>query len=146
MLSSQMDNTQPDIDARLTMNFTREAVNFGGELSIKPNEEADQEQLKQKMLSLKEKQMEQPVCRICLSEEEEGNPLISPCKCTGSLSNIHLECIREWLEGKKHMKETPYVNSYIWKQLECEICKNPYSDVTKLKSGEEVTLLKYSVH
>lgn len=44
------------------------------------------------------------------------------------------------------MKETPYVNSYIWKQLECEICKNPYSDITLLKNGEEATLLKYSVH
>ena len=86
------------------------------------------------------------MCRICLSEEEPGNPLISPCKCTGSLSNIHIECLREWLEGKKHMKETPFVNSYIWKQLECEICKNPYSDSTFLKTGEEVTLLKYDVH
>jgi len=34
----------------------------------------------------------------------------------------------EWLENKKHMKETPYVNSYIWKNLECEICKANYKD------------------
>jgi len=24
-------------------------------------------------------------CRICLSEEEEDNPLICPCKCAGSM-------------------------------------------------------------
>jgi hypothetical protein len=59
---------------------------------------------------------------------------------------IHVECLKEWLEGKKHMKETPFVNSYIWKNLECEICKSPYSDTTFLKDGKEVNLLKYSVH
>ena len=59
---------------------------------------------------------------------------------------IHIECLKEWLEGKKHMKETPFVNSYIWKTLECEICKTPYSDSTKLKSGKDVTLLKYDLH
>jgi hypothetical protein len=25
------------------------------------------------------------ICRICLSEEEPGNPIISPCNCTGSV-------------------------------------------------------------
>lgn len=44
------------------------------------------------------------------------------------------------------MKETPYVNSYIWKNLECEICKSAYSDTTKLKNGEIVSLLNYTVH
>ena len=33
------------------------------------------------------------VCRICLSEEEPGNPIISPCKCIGSVRFIHLKCI-----------------------------------------------------
>jgi hypothetical protein len=44
------------------------------------------------------------------------------------------------------MKETDVVNSYIWKTLECEICKTAYSDVTPLKSGKFVNLLNYSVH
>ena len=67
-------------------------------------------------------------CRICLSPEEDpiDNPIINPCQCIGSVKYIHLECIREWLEGKKHKKETPYVNSYIWRGLECEICKAFY--------------------
>lgn len=72
--------------------------------------------------------------------------MISPCNCTGSMKNIHLECLREWLEGKKHMKETPYVNSYIWKNLECEICKSNYKDTAKLKNGKEVNLLSYKIH
>lgn len=59
---------------------------------------------------------------------------------------IHLGCLREWLDGKKHMKETPYVNSYIWKNLECEICKQPYSDSVRLKDGREESLLIYNIH
>ena len=69
---------------------------------------------------------EEIMCRICLSEEEPDNPIISPCNCIGSVKWIHVECIREWLEGKKHKKETPFVNSYIWRGLECEICKAFY--------------------
>lgn len=53
------------------------------------------------------KQSDVICCKICLSEEEPTNPMISPCSCTGSMKYIHLECLREWLEGKKHMKETP---------------------------------------
>lgn len=71
---------------------------------------------------------EEQICRICLGEDEPENPIISPCNCTGSVKFIHLECIKEWLEGKKHKKETPIVNSYIWRGLECEICKGMYED------------------
>jgi hypothetical protein len=85
-------------------------------------------------------------CKICLSEEDADNPMISPCSCTGSMKYIHVSCLKEWLEGKKHMKETPYVNSYIWKGLECEICKSPYEDMITLKDGKEVSLLNYTVH
>jgi E3 ubiquitin-protein ligase DOA10 len=43
------------------------------------------------------------VCRICLGEEENqiDNPLIAPCKCAGSMGLIHLDCLKEWLKGKK---------------------------------------------
>jgi hypothetical protein len=90
------------------------------------------------------------MCRICLSEEDPAtrneNPLINPCSCTGSLKFIHLTCLKEWLEGKKHKKETQIVNSYIWKSLECELCKNGYSESHTLKDGRVVSLLNYEVH
>ena len=47
----------------------------------------------------------------------------------GSMKYIGLSCLREWLDGKRHMKETEFVNSYIWKALECEICKHSFNDV-----------------
>ena len=35
------------------------------------------------------------VCRICLGEDEEetDNPLIEPCKCSGTMSSIHIACL-----------------------------------------------------
>ena len=90
---------------------------------------------------------EEPICRICLSEDEPGNRLIAPCKCVGSVKYIHLNCIQEWLEGKKHKKETDFVNSYIWRGLECEICKAFYNDIwTDPETGEETSLLKFDIH
>ena len=89
---------------------------------------------------------EAPCCRICLDEESTDNILITPCKCIGSVKYIHISCIQEWLEGKKHKKETPYVNSYIWRGLECEICKAFYKDLIKLPNGKEISLLKFDVH
>ncbi len=57
-------------------------------------------------------------CRICWGTENEEadtsnapddgvpefNPLISPCKCGGSVKMIHLKCLKEWLETKRSMK------------------------------------------
>jgi hypothetical protein len=91
--------------------------------------------------------VEEPICRICLSEDEPDNPIISACKCIGSVKYIHLNCIQEWLEGKKHKKETPLVNSYIWRGLECEICQAFYEDtIPHPKTGKEVSLLRYDIH
>ena len=66
--------------------------------------------------------------------------------CSGSLAHIGLSCLKEWLEGKKHFKETDQVNSYIWKQLECEICKAPFSDEVANIEGKMVKLLNYNIH
>ena len=103
-----------------------------------------------KQSSSKGFQKDQQICRICLSEEEPENCLISPCNCTGSMKYIHETCLKEWLEGKKHMKETEIVNSYIWKNLECEICKSSYSDLQTIqtfKDGiKDFNILNYRIH
>jgi hypothetical protein len=63
---------------------------------------------------------------------------------------IHETCLKEWLEGKKHMKETEVVNSYIWKNLECEICKTSYAELQQiqtLKDGtKDFNILNYNIH
>jgi pSer/pThr/pTyr-binding forkhead associated (FHA) protein len=101
------------------------------------------------------------VCRICLGEENEGvDPLISPCKCAGTMSHIHLECLREWLNSKRTMKEGPVVTTYCWKNLQCELCvarfpQQVYTDGTVVsdklhlsakqlkKLGKPVDILEY---
>jgi hypothetical protein len=64
------------------------------------------------------------VCRICLTtEEEDGNPMISPCKCDGSMKYVHLLCLRKWLQARMGVRETEHAFCYFWKAVDCEICK-----------------------
>ena len=74
-------------------------------------------------------------CRICLEEEYPDHELITPCLCEGSMKLVGLSCLKNWLSGKRHCKETSVVNSYIWKNLECEICKHPLKDIVTGKDG-----------
>ncbi|EGR32170.1 hypothetical protein IMG5_093680, partial [Ichthyophthirius multifiliis] len=66
-------------------------------------------------------------CRICLCEEEQckENPFINPCSCKGSCEYMHVSCVKLWIESKVHKKVLPFVTSYKWKNLECEVCKLP---------------------
>lgn len=70
------------------------------------------------------------MCRICLGEEEEGedNELIYPCKCAGTMRYIHVNCLREWMNGKKLVYNGEKVKSFFWKALECELCKTPFEN------------------
>lgn len=41
------------------------------------------------------------LCRICqMGEESASNPLMEPCRCTGSLQYVHQDCIKKWLRSK----------------------------------------------
>jgi hypothetical protein len=53
----------------------------------------------------------------------QENPLISPCKCTGTMMYIHLTCLQEWLKSKLTIKQQGNTVSYTWKNFECELCK-----------------------
>ena len=66
-------------------------------------------------------------CRICRSTDyTEDNPLISPCKCSGSIKYIHIECIRAWYETKMTRYENNSTISYTIKGLKCEICQQEF--------------------
>jgi hypothetical protein len=39
---------------------------------------------------------EENICRFCFDKEESENPLIDPCKCTGSMKYVHVQCIQQW--------------------------------------------------
>lgn len=51
------------------------------------------------------------------------NPLLSPCKCDGSMKYVHLFCLQSWLINKLHLKKNKGVISVLWQNLCCELCK-----------------------
>ncbi|KAG7482455.1 E3 ubiquitin-protein ligase MARCH7 isoform X1 [Solea senegalensis] len=70
----------------------------------KPVSSRDQEKLrkiKERLLLEDSDEEEGDLCRICqMREEAASNPLIQPCRCTGSLQYVHQECIKRWLCSK----------------------------------------------
>ncbi|MED6260692.1 hypothetical protein ATANTOWER_026431 [Ataeniobius toweri] len=59
------------------------------------------------------------VCRICHCEGDDDCPLITPCRCTGSLSFVHQGCLNQWIKSSDTRC--------------CELCKFDFIMETKLK-------------
>ena len=73
-------------------------------------------------------------CKICCcTESDTVNPLISPCKCIGSMKYIHLECLRKWLQSKITSRSSGSVTSYFWSDFICELCKSELPSSIKHK-------------
>ncbi len=67
-------------------------------------------------------------CRICrCGEDTAENPLLSPCRCCGSIKYIHANCMKAWYESKLACYHSGHVTSYVVRGLECELCKYKYS-------------------
>ncbi|OMJ72740.1 hypothetical protein SteCoe_28747 [Stentor coeruleus] len=80
-------------------------------------------------------------CRICLSEVYfPENPLISPCKCGGTMKYIHLKCLQQCLMSKLTTKSSDCVLSFSWKKLGCDLCKKTYPYKLNLQ-GKTIELL-----
>lgn len=87
---------------------------------------------------------ESAVCKICLtSDVEEGNPLISPCKCAGSMKFIHLQCLRHWIDSRMLSRCTENCITHSWKSIDCEICKSLFP-LTVEGVGKATDLLQIS--
>lgn len=49
------------------------------------------------------------VCRFCWTNDNtQENPLLSSCKCDGSMRYIHYECIKNWLKVKMVVKASEH--------------------------------------
>lgn len=74
-------------------------------------------------------------CRICYrSESDLSDPLLSPCKCTGSMGYIHFKCLKSCIESKIQKREDENCITYMWKNYNCEICLYPYPKYIKFKN------------
>ncbi|CAD8094575.1 unnamed protein product [Paramecium sonneborni] len=98
-------------------------------LDIKPQEQRSECESSQSNGS------EQAMCRVCCSSQKNPkNPLLNPCKCSGSIKYIHLECLKTWLRMKLENRQSDNCIVYLWKNLECELCK--YNYPPKFKSDD----------
>ena len=82
-------------------------------------------------LQVKNKKKLKKNCRICYSDDDtEENPLVQPCQCSGTMRNIHLECLRQWLSTRICQKVSSNEDSSIFqiKRVECELCKSQLPD------------------
>ena len=96
----------------------------------------------------KEKNDIPKVCRICYCEEEPleslENPLVQPCKCSGSLKYIHLNCLKHWLNTKSlfRIESNENFTFFLIKPVECELCKAKFPDIIKHR-GKLYEILEY---
>ena len=89
----------------------------------------------------KENINEDTLCKICYSNEnEENNPLVNLCKCSGGIRFAHYECIKKWMETKLSLKENvkKTVKNYTIKSFNCEICKSPYPFKFKIEGKDKI--------
>ena len=90
------------------------------------------------------------LCRICYGEEEEKNPLIYPCNCSGSMKYIHFECLRNWLSTKISTQNAGYEDecsiSYGVKEIKCELCKANFPLKVKIKDSDNIIVNNIFVH
>jgi len=64
--------------------------------------------------------LNKPFCKIChLSSTKNGDKLISPCKCSGTMRYIHCACLLKWLEISNRVHEKA--------PLACELCAHEYT-------------------
>ena len=81
----------------------------------------------------------QSTCRICYGDfSYDENPLISPCKCKGSMKYIHYKCLKNWLNSKieDDILKDSYDNevhsiTYKRKDVSCELCNEQLPDYVK---------------
>jgi E3 ubiquitin-protein ligase DOA10 len=68
--------------------------------------------------------IEDVVCRICLDgTSNEEDPIVHICKCSGSIKNIHVKCLKRWYTDRIVAKSSRCLLSYYWEKLTCELCK-----------------------
>lgn len=69
-------------------------------------------------------------CRICLeSDTEIDNPLITPCKCSGTMKYIHFKCLQKWLKSKLSIKKNAIAITIMWKNISCELCHSQFPGI-----------------
>ena len=161
-LANQRNATDPNLDDKiqiLNLNTNNNSSNNNKDNNININANNNNNNIRfqyeiedtknniEKKESKKIKLKKSRICRICYLEEESelDNPLVHPCKCSGSLKYIHLKCLKHWIMTKSCQKveESDFCNVFLFKEVECEICKMQFPDLIK-HNGQYFYLLDFT--
>lgn len=109
--------------------------NFQGIVTLTNNSIADQFDDMKNGLCQNEKWEEGTCCRICYrSESDLSDPLITPCKCSGSMAFIHYSCLKKSIDSRTQKTFEQGLKIFIWRDFECEICKEKYPQYLRYKN------------
>ena len=90
-----------------------------------------------------DKNTDQRWWRFCLSyQDSPENPFLEPCKCSGTMRNIHFECLKAWLDNNKKVKSNKYHTVVMYSTIACDLWKEEFP--IKMKKGKKIiNLLSY---
>lgn len=70
---------------------------------------------------------QEKLCRICFEGcNSLDNPLVSLCKCMGTVKYIHFECLKDWVSKNVVKREQNNTLFYSYQEPKCEICQKYY--------------------
>lgn len=146
------ENTEIDGDQENASRFKTEGLRTLEDQQIEnrnlkdAGSDADKKQREIEISQIKNEVNKDAAWRIWLSEEQEdsNDPLISPCKWSGTMKYIHLKWLTEWLESKKISKDGVHFRSYLWETIFCELWKEEFKSVV-YSNGKRISLLGYDV-
>jgi hypothetical protein len=79
---------------------------------------------------------EKIICRLCYQDDSNiSDPLISPCKCNGSMKYIHYSCLKRSIKQKIQVRREENCDLYFFKTYCCEICLDIYPKYITYKSN-----------
>lgn len=91
----------------------------------------------EEVLEVPEEVEEDMVCRICYERQtNKENPLLSPCRCDGTVKYLHMNCLKMWIKSKVTTRQTDNSVTYQWKTIECDICKLELPLTLQTKTGQ----------
>ena len=73
---------------------------------------------------------------------ETSQPVINPCKCAGTMGDMHVKCFRQWVINKVEVEKRKKSLKVSWKSMTCELCQADLS--TKMGCSDlEIALLNF---
>lgn len=80
---------------------------------------------------------QQEVCRICHAGGSSGEPLLAPCRCSGSVKYVHETCLQRWLLRDVAEGGTLCLTTTAAVNRKCELCKTNYTLTCRLRPFRE---------